>query len=148
MAASPHFFQLVSCFPPHIVTAIYTLATAKRELPLNLSRSSSLWWWSMTSEMLFVFSQCASWSPTFTSSERVLRDATVNNNRIVVAKLLMMIFKNLNILYFVPESVIVVCCQSGTRSLWPCVYTELVRGCWMRATCWTESKHSPTGCRK
>lgn len=91
----------------------YTLPNTKQTLPLKLAKSSSLWWWSMANEMLFVFSHCASCSPTFTSSERVLRDAMVNNNRIVMTKLLMIIFKNLNILNFCPESVIVVCCKSS-----------------------------------
>lgn len=100
----------------------------------------------MANEMLFVFSHCASWSPTFTSSERVLRDAMVNSNRIVMTKLLMIIFKNLNILNFGPEPVIVVYCKSGTQSLY--VQTDSVRWCWMTATCWTESKHLPTLSRK
>lgn len=69
----------------------------------------------MTSEMLLVFSQRASFSPTFTSRESVLIDAMVNNSSAVMRRLLKIIFKNLNILNFVPESVMV-CGDSGTHS--------------------------------
>lgn len=61
----------------------------------------------MTSEMLLVCSQRASCNPALTFSEKVLIDAIVNNNRIVIRKLQKINFKILIILNFEPESVIV-----------------------------------------
>lgn len=98
-------FMSSCCFPKQ-VTPVYT--------PLKLDRSSSLWWWSMTSAMLSVFSQCASWSPALTSSVKVLIDAIVNKTRAVTKRLLIIIFTNLSILNFGPVSVIVVCFDGGS----------------------------------
>lgn len=72
----------------------------------------------MASEMLFLFSQRASWSSAFTSSERVLRAAAMNSTRSKTPKLTEISFKNLSILNFGPESVIAVWFERNSITVW------------------------------
>lgn len=103
--------------PPHLF--LWTRPISKLNgptLPLNLARSSSLWCWSITREILFDFSQRASWSPTFTSRDRVRIVAEVNNSNTVIKKVKTIIFKNFHAWIF--ESAIVVSVVTAEVAEW------------------------------